>query len=110
MPNWWVDNQGRNNLRGLPDDPSNPAILPDGVILEFLKKYAAARADFKNIVPTMTPEEQERLNGLVARNPSVMYSDPDPQVVEDRVQKKFNTSGIRTVGRFGGNGSGIIKR
>lgn len=110
MSNWWIDSQGRNNLRGIPDDPSNPAILPDATILEFVKKYAVARSDFLSIVPTMTPEEQERLNGLIALNPTALFSDPDPQVREDRVQKKFNTAGIRTVGRFGGNGSGIIKK
>lgn len=110
MSNWWVDSQGRNNLKGVPGDPSNPPVLSDGTILEFLKKYDVARADFFSLLPSMTAEEQERLNGLVSSNPSVLYSDPAPQVREDRVQKKFNTAGIRTVGRFGGNGSGILKK
>ena len=106
MPNWWVDEAtGLNNLSGTSDDP----VLPDRTILEFLKQYAVARQDFLLIVPTMTPAEQTRLNDLVQENPGAMRSELPPQVREDRVQKKWNTTGIRTVGRFGGNGSGVLE-
>lgn len=109
MPNWWVDEAtGLNNLSGVPDDSDNPPVLPDGVILQFLEQYADARDDFRLIVPTMTAEEQARLNGLIDANPNVMIPQPPPQVQEDRVQRKMNTTGIRTVGRWGGTGNGVL--
>jgi len=108
MPNWWVDEAtGLNNLSGVPDS-DDPPVLPDDVILQFLQQYADARQDFLNIVPTMTVAEQARLNGLVDANPNIMTPQPPPQILEDRVQRKMNTTGIRTVGRWGGTGNGVL--
>lgn len=93
--NWWFDNQGRNNLAGIPGDPDNPAILPDDVIVNLLINVPIAKRDFVALVPLMTAEEQDRLNGLVARNPLTLQPFPfNDQEVEDRFMKSQNTPGV----------------
>jgi len=102
MPkNWWFDNQDRNNLRGVEDDPSNRPILPDAMIIEFLLQNPNARRDFRIIVPLMLPDEQTRLNGIVARNPRVLSAEPnlDPGIIEDRFQASQNRPGFRDPNR-----------
>lgn len=97
MPrNWWFDNQGVNNLKGVENDPTNRIILPDDSIINFLLRSPQARRDFQALVPTMLPDEQERLNGIVARYPRVLFDDPmpDPQVVDDRFMASQNKPGF----------------
>lgn len=85
---WWFDEQGRNNLSGVPGDLSNPPILPDHIIVEFLLTIPAARDNFRVLVPLMLPAEQERLNGLVARNPRTMKNYAiDDQILDDRFMR-----------------------
>jgi len=94
--NWWFDELGVNNLAGVPGDDSNRVILPDATIVQFLLGNPQARIDFQALVPTMLPEEQDRLNGIVARNPRVLQKDPDPdpQVVDDQFQNTLNRQGV----------------
>ena len=93
--NWWLDNQNRNNLAGIPDDPDNPAILPDDVIVDLLINIPVAKRDFELLVPTMTPDEQVRLNGLVSRYPITLQPFPfNDQEVEDNFMKSQNTPGV----------------
>lgn len=95
MGNWWFDNQGRNNLSGIPGDPDNPAILTDEVIVDLLINIPAAKRDFEALVPTMTSDEQERLNGLVARYPITLQPFPfNDQEVEDRFMRSQNYPGV----------------
>ena len=61
--NWWFDNQGRNNLAGIPGDPDNPAVLTDDCIVDLLINIPVAKKDFEALVPSMTPDEQVRLKG-----------------------------------------------
>lgn len=60
-----------------------------------------ARRDFLLLVPTMLPEEQVRLNGIVARNPRVLEPDPelDPGIQSDRLMAKFNIPGFHDPNR-----------
>jgi hypothetical protein len=95
--NWWIDGQGRNNLAGIPDSATNPAILPDYLIVEFLLNYPQAKTDFYRMLPTMSAEEQERLNELVEKNPYCMaHNVVDPVAYSDRIQHRYNTQGVRT--------------
>lgn len=96
MSNWWFDNQNVNNLKGVVGDETNPIILPDVTIIQFLLELPLARTDFQLLVPTMLPAEQERLNGIVAMNPRVLQEDPspDPQVVDDKFMAVQNTMGV----------------
>lgn len=93
--NWWFDNQGRNNLAGIPGSTENPAILPDHVIVDLLINVPLAKQSFLALVPTMLPEEQVRLNDLVARNPITLQPFPfNDQQVDDQFMRSQNTPGI----------------
>jgi hypothetical protein len=93
--NWWFDNQGRNNLAGIPGDEDNPAILPDHVIVDMLIRVPIAKRDFVILVPTMLPGEQVRLNGLTAMNPLTLQPFPfNDQQVEDQFMRSQNVPGV----------------
>lgn len=97
---WWFDEQGRNNLSGVPGSPTNPAILPDHIIVEFLLQYPPAKEEFKKLVPLMLPEEQDRLNALVAANPLTLKNYPtDDQVIDDQFMRAVNSGPIRDPNR-----------
>ena len=88
--NFWIDRQGRNNLRGIPGDADNPAILPDDLIWRFLNEDPDARKGFREFLPLMLPEEQERLQAIVDSCPSIMDDDKlYDQDYEDKVQKRL---------------------
>lgn len=93
MGNWWFDEQKVNNLKGSYDDPENRPVLPDEAIVEFLLNIQAARQDFFKLLPNMLPEEQERLNGILAKNPRILAPEPnlDPGIQADRLMRSFNT-------------------
>jgi hypothetical protein len=100
MPNWWFDNQGRNNLAGIPGDPDNPAVLPDYIIVEFLTAIPIAKQDFLAALPYMTAAEQTRLNALVARNPLTLQPFPyDDQAQADALMDRMNTPGFHDPNR-----------
>lgn len=93
--NWWFDNQNRNNLSGIPGDATNPAILPDHVILDLLINIPIAKTDFELLVPLMSAAEQVRLNGLTARNPIALQPFPfNDQQIEDRFMASQNVPGV----------------
>ena len=101
MGNWWIDNQGINNLKGVPGDPTNRVVLPDESIIGFLISVPLARSGFKLLLPTMLPAEQVRLNGIVARNPRVLFNEPelDPGIQADRLMASFNIPGFHDPNR-----------
>ena len=90
MSNFWINNSGGNTLKGSYTNPSNPLALPDEVILEFLKKNPKAREDFHQLLPSMLPEEQARLEELVEAHPSIFISEIPPQEQEDNFQTSMN--------------------
>ena len=59
-------------------------------ILEFLKKYPKAREDFHQLLPSMLPEEQARLEELTQAHPSIFISEIPPQEQEDSFQSSMN--------------------
>jgi hypothetical protein len=96
---WWIDDTGRNTLRGVAGDTNNPPILPDEFILDFLRTIPEARESFNRLYPTMLPAEQERLDPIAA---SARFLQPDIKAVDDGFQARQNTAGIHTTGPQGG--------
>ena len=90
MSNFWINAGGKNTLKGSDTNPLNPPVLTDIMILEFLKMYPKARADFYQLLPSMLPEEQFRLENLIQEHPSVMKTEKYQQVQEDDFQSSMN--------------------
>lgn len=61
---WWADDIGTNLLKGVEGDISNPILLEDEAIVEFLTRIPASKDAFLRMVPNMLPEEQARLYRL----------------------------------------------
>lgn len=105
MSNWWIDNTGRNTLKGVPGDDSNRPILTDDEIVSFLGRIPKARFDYLRLFPTMLPEEQDRLNEILDHHPFVRDKlIEDPQTNADKFSQSLNKGPIRTSGRLGGTG------
>jgi hypothetical protein len=98
MAEWWVDGSGQNMLEGVPDDEDNPAMLTDAEIIDFLQHIVLARASFDRILPTLTAEEQTRLNLIAATAGAHLIVDNTDAT--DRIQQKWNTAGVRRGGGF----------
>lgn len=96
MSNFWINAGGNNTLKGSASNPLNPPVLTDIMILEFLKMYPKAREDFNQILPSMLPEEQFRLESLIQQHPSVMRTEKYQQVQEDNFQSSMNKLRINT--------------
>ena len=103
MSYWWISQTGRNTLKGVEGDPSNPIALPDHLIIRFLATIPKARFDFVKIFPTLLPEEQDRLRSLIEQRPflktKILQNEQDNT---DEFQKRLNEGPIRTSGRLGG--------
>lgn len=100
MSEWWIDDQGRNNLSGVKGDPSNPPVLPDHLIVELLINFRPAKESFRRLLPRMLQAEQDRLNELVALNPRTLLDYPvDDQILGDESMRSLNTPGIRDPNR-----------
>lgn len=99
MTEWWYSQGNVNMLKGVEGDTSNPPRLTDAQILDFLRRFRVARESFNRLLPTMLPEEQERLDRL---SMSAKYVQPDYKKVEDDFQSRFNKAGVRTAGPRGG--------
>jgi len=90
---WWYDDTGANLLKGVEGDPDNPIQLHGDMIVDFLSTIPAALDSFNRVVPTMLPEEQERLNALAVGIPKYDYQ--NPKTFHDTVQRNWNKSGVR---------------
>jgi len=90
MGNFWINAQGGVTLKGSNTNPQNPTVLEDEVILEFLKIYPSARKDFFQLLPTLLPEEQYRLETLIEAHPSVLRTNKYQQQEEDDFQSGMN--------------------
>jgi len=85
VSNYWIRESGQNTLKGVEGDPDNPPVLPANIILEFLSDgNQKARDDFQALLPSMTYEEQLRLNEIFSFSTSPKEF---PQIVEDKFQK-----------------------
>jgi hypothetical protein len=102
---WWINDVGQNQLKGVEDDPLNQPRLSGKTIFDFLRRIPDARASFNRLYPTLLPEEQERLMQVAA---AAQFLQPDYRLEHDDFQASQNTVGVRTTGphgggRFGGN-------
>ena len=89
MSNFWIRPDGQNTLKGVEEDPTNRPVLPATLILEFLSDdNQKARDDFLVLLPTMSEEEQYRLNEIYAFSTKPKEY---PQIVEDKFQKAMGT-------------------
>lgn len=103
MSSWWIDNTGRNNLKGVPGDPTNPPIIPEDRIVYYLGTIPAARWSFISLFPSMLPEEQDRLTDILDRHPFVKTKlIQDPQANSDAFSRALDRGPIRTTGILGG--------
>lgn len=108
MPEWWFS-QGRNMLKGVEGDTSNPPRLPAAHIVDFLRRIPAAKKSFERLFPNLLPEEQARLQDILDKNPSALMLTQDERAEHDRFQSKLNKQGIYTTGpRGGGVASGRL--
>ena len=92
--NYWIRKTGANTLKGVEGDPDNPPVLPSYLIIEFLSDgNQKARDDFLALLPSMSEEEQERLNVIYAFSKEPQKYD---QEVEDNFQTSMNKLFIRS--------------
>jgi len=110
--------EGRNGLAGLDGTwvetdggvpvymphPTNPAVLQPEVILNALASSRAARAAFNRIYPTLSQDEQERLDGLLDTSPNIRKSvQADSNAWNDRLQyNAVRSIPVHTAGKRGG--------
>ncbi len=90
--NWWVDEQGRNNLAGIPEDPDNPAILQDELILELLLTVTPASEALAEAMEGLLPAERDRIQAIIDANPRVLAPPVEEQVAEQRFWGRMNSS------------------
>ena len=102
--NFWIDNNNRCTLRGIPGDSTNPAVLPDFQIVNALQRSQKAHDDLKQLLPALLPEEQERINDLLAANPYLIKLISQTAPGDDAVQARFNDIPVYFAGRFNGAG------
>lgn len=105
--NFWINRNGANTLKGSHTNSLNPVVLPDIVILEFLKLYPKSRDDFYALFDSMLLEEQYRLQELIDAHPSVFRTEPYQQDAEDQFQTKMNNVRVNTTTR--GQLSGVTR-
>lgn len=100
MTNFWIRNNTINTLKGVEEDETNKPLLPASMIHEFLNQYADARKGLLELLPTMLPEEQERLQAIIDACPNVMNDKKDHQTTEDTFQSHLNKPIIRFPGKI----------
>ena len=104
---YWDDQRGGNLLQGVPDSLTNPIRLSDENILNSLQISCDARVEFDQILPGLLPDEQVRLNILIASNPLISQLILDPQdEADNRQQIRNRRLPIRNVGPKGALSSG----
>lgn len=120
MANYWISN-GKNTLKGVPGDSSNPPVLTDAGIINAIQISRKARRDLDLLFDGLLPDEQARLQALMSRmptsdnptgapiidpadNPKITQLRRDEGEFTDDIQKRQVTASIRTVGPRGGLG------
>lgn len=96
---WWIDDSGTNNLKGVEGDPNNPILVSDDFIIEFLRMYLPARQSFDRLFPLMLPEEKVRLSAIAD---VIDYAMTNPQDQSDAMQTHQNRMGVHTMGPLAG--------
>lgn len=95
---FWINGEGQNLLTGVDGDIYNPLLLSDEYIIDFLQHIPDARASFNRLVPTLLPEEQDRLNALADSAASMMFLDPVD--ASDQFQSALVRGSVRRGGEW----------
>lgn len=93
---FWINDNGQNMLKGVAGDTSNPIMLPDEWVVDFLLRIPDARASFDRLYPDLLPGEKTRLEVLRSTAASQMIL--DEVTASDRLQLTLNRSGIQRGG------------
>ena len=93
---WWIADDGENQLKGEYCNPDNPPRLCDAMIASILTSIPAARDSFDYYFPLMLPREQERLLCIIRGLPQHVAL--DPLAVDDNFQNIHNRAGVRRGG------------
>ena len=101
--NFWIDNNGVNTLKGVPDDPDNLPRLPDKFIVDAFSRTQKAHNDYQKLKLGLLQEEIDRIEALLAENP-LLTEVVSPLSEGDAVQTRFNQIPVYTAGRFRGAG------
>jgi len=106
---FWTLGRSQNGLQGgpttieeLPDGrlvrvkyPGNPALLEDEFILFTVRNNPVARKQYFDLIPTMDPVSQKRLNDLAAKRPDFFrWPKVDDLTLNDNIQRKEVRAGI----------------
>lgn len=102
---FWINGDGQNLLKGVPDDPANPIRLSDAYIVEFLLHIPSARASYDRLFPLLLPEEQARLSPFRQAAISEMYLDYVEE--SDRFQAIFTKAGVHRGGEWAPPSGGV---
>lgn len=108
--NWWIGDTGINMLKGDPNDPDNPPILGDDLILDFVHRIPQAKTDLETMLPSLTEGERQRIETLFANAPFATQEWIAEQTRTDALMNRLNTPGVYTAGRGGGQGQGRLPR
>ncbi len=103
-PNFWINNNGINTLKGVPGDLDNRPVLQDETILKAFRSSQIARDDLCVLLPSLLPEEQDRLTSLFNENKYLSQLIRSGQEIADSEQRRFNTIPVYTAGPRGGGG------
>lgn len=93
--NWWLLDNGRNGLKGVDGDDSNPPVLTDEEIAYGLRTSRYARNDYNKLYPDLLADEKTRLDEIIADNPRLTALMLDSMDFHDQVQSKHNKTGVR---------------
>lgn len=104
MAEWWVNLAADNLLKGVVGDPDNPLRMSSSDIVYHLRRSPEARESFNRLVPTMLPEERQRLEALAAGQ--AKYLQPGVDTASEVHQQSLNRRVVRTTGRYGGSRRG----
>jgi hypothetical protein len=101
--NYWIGDDGVNNLKGVEGDALNPIRCADEFILYAIMQSQKARQDFNIMLPTLLPDEQIRLNDLLDANPFTKTTMvEDPINTSDSFQSGLNKAGVDAPRKRGG--------
>ena len=89
---FWINGEAQNMLKGVAGDTTNPLMLTDEYIVNFLLRIPDARVSFDRLYPTMLPAEQARLT--VLRNTAASSMQLDQVERGDIFQHSINTARI----------------
>lgn len=95
--NWWFNGQQQNmlalNSEGIP-------LLPNEIIIEFLKRYEGARSAYPQAYALVDQESKERLDEISLVSPDAFTPDINEHDFSDMLQRRDARAGIIDINRI----------